>query len=536
MRIIKSSIALSALFFCSTTACFAFGVYECAIDHSAPIKWLNPSVTFYAYQNQMSEKQLLAVKKAVEIFNKNTSGASINLIVTTAILTMFPLNGRNEFAFHRKEDWPWFGGKSVLGLTLQYMLCSLGFKPKFLETDIIIQASEGGIANYEYDLLWIPEENTITDEKKTNLADYGGSKNAIVDVLLHEIGHAFGLHHESRYSNIMGNGIQYSANGEYVRSWMGEDATRALSLLYDKQPLHDLSVHKVKRTELTTPQQPWDYALHQRTYVYDVPIPTDINETEYDTKKPQIRYKVVKGQRYYFEYVYENNGSTNIPPQTVQFYQSTDDEAIETTDLPLLHGDGTPVVDYIDFTLQDPTLGNLYPDLWVILNLIPYTNIRMSADIVVDPNIGDSGPGIAVTKLSEVYIPCEAKEGPSVIGPYIDPDNLINETYEENNATYHNVNVFTDFTTCGTSTPVDDHFTDVYRGIYKLDVLANDVGDGTPTLISFPSGGYGSIDDHGMLVYWPNPGARGVFTFGYVLTDFYGNRSAPATISLTITD
>jgi hypothetical protein len=221
---------------------------------------------------------------------------------------------------------------------------------------------------------------TTSHAKRDTLA-YGGDRS-LQTLLLHELGHALGLGHESLEYNIMGQDWDHiHANGDTVHFYVGEDASDGAVAIY--------GLASPRREDVGVVHWKWngysgEYSSHGRTEVFDssgraCPVRARTGNDPV--------YEVSRGQTVLLELVFENNGASEQTPR-VRYYLSTD-STIATSDTYLAS--------------RTPTLRR---------NKVYKTTQRL-----VIPS--------SLTRGQTYYL-----------GAVVDYDNAISEVNEDNNATY----------------------------------------------------------------------------------------------------
>jgi hypothetical protein len=373
---------------------------------------------------------------------------------------------------------------------------------------------------YYYNYRTVPP-GAVKDEWKNEHAYYNGNgkDRSLIELALHEIGHPFGLNHEAREINNMGVG-NASAHGDYLMDWVGQDMTQFLTKIYPSTTEYrDLSVRNVKQVyyrdgypidynlfdsliplvinDTFSPVFQTDYATISRTRAYtnstSVATLPGSNDGTFTYVFDYMRNPVecmVKGNNYFVEFVYENNGLIDDEgEQPVTFFLSTDatispndptnpfdptnpvpvnaliDPNIDLPIGPVLSGISTIDVDNnkINFT-RNPDFSVLEPayqgsntswvfdtDYWSQCFEILYCAITVRRSKVLQPTYYTRN-ALDVTRRSEITIPNSVPAGRYYLGPYIGPmKNLSSSIIEDNldnNATYMEVRIEEPTTGC----------------------------------------------------------------------------------------
>ncbi len=160
-------------------------------------------------------------------------------------------------------------------------------------------------------------DDTTVSNSRDDTMGYGDDSRHLVTLLLHEMGHALGLDHETRYYNIMGEDWDHiHANGTNVHAYAGEDAVNGGVFIHGSQSWkQDVGVVHWKRTGSRG-----GYSSHSRTVMTDSDGATLINVGS----SVEPIYEVRPGQPVGVELTFENNGATN-QAVTVDWYYSTND-------------------------------------------------------------------------------------------------------------------------------------------------------------------------------------------------------------------
>lgn len=190
---------------------------------------------------------------------------------------------------------------------------------------------------------------------KTNHIAFGGIGRPVEATMLHELGHAAGLGHESDVYNIMGDDWTHMhCNGTTARGYLGEDASNALIARYGRNAassIEDVSVSGFKWTGRSG-----EYSTHGPC---DVRNPDGTVRTwNWDSTEGQRRYNLARGGYYFFEFTYENNGENNKTAH-IGFYVSTD-STINSADTYIggvnrTFGRGDDQLDTTSFLLRVPS-------------------------------------------------------------------------------------------------------------------------------------------------------------------------------------
>ncbi len=225
-------------------------------------------------------------------------------------------------------------------------------------------------------------------KKQINAYDKNLDNVSFQGTTTHELGHVFGLDHESRWYNIMGNSQRFfQTNSKFANAYVGEDASHGAVALYgvlNESQWHDISVTHFKYSSAFDPENgQTPYALHKFTSIYlpshDSPMSNNLNYEQ--------TYNLAAGKSYKVEFTYENSGIKKLTDIDVAFYLSKDDN-ITTSDQLIKTGK-------IDLARDKPA-----------------------------------------TLKTGVFIHPAQSEGKYWLGVIIDYKNKISELREDNNATY----------------------------------------------------------------------------------------------------
>lgn len=274
----------------------------------------------------------------------------------------------------QNEVW-WSSTISAPAVAYTWKSCYwlFGWKHDITESDVVFKNTVSYTPGTEYSATRI-DASTITP--------YGGASRPFKTTALHEFGHAAGLGHENGRYSIMGQDWDHiHRNYIYALAYMGEDANYGLLQLYGQNSgnVQDLGVVHWKYDGASGA-----YSSHIKTKLYN----SSGVELPYSTVNGERRYNVNKGQLVRLELTYENNGESSQVP-AINYYVSTN-SLITTADTLLAS---------TSFTLN------------------PEGNVYTSSRSLTIPNNLNS---------NQDYW----------IGAIIDPNNVISEVEENNNATY----------------------------------------------------------------------------------------------------
>ncbi|MCG3125249.1 MAG: hypothetical protein CHACPFDD_00065 [Phycisphaerae bacterium] len=246
------------------------------------------------------------MKEIVRIFNLNPSNFWVNALYDLNNGTGSLVNGRSEIFMSSKESAP---------ATTYNVYTWFGLGDEIVESDIRVSTKE----------TW-----TYSYNKKDQWAFNGGGR-PLETTLLHELGHAAGLDHETDVYNIMGEDYTHvHCNGTSSRGYLGEDACNALVSKYGRYSggsIEDVSVSAFKRVGQRGSNGQW-YSDHDFCVLTDAA--GNMLWRTWDATEGLWRFSVSKGQTIITEYTFENNGETTQTPQ-IGIYISTDNN-ITTAD------------------------------------------------------------------------------------------------------------------------------------------------------------------------------------------------------------
>jgi len=268
------------------------------------IRWAGTTMTLSAAQSSFLAGDYWheGLLKAKDAWNKSPS--KFRYAVTTGDKSIALGNGQSEI---------WWSGdidQDVLALCFAY---SNSWTCLYTETDILI--------NTQY--------NFTASEAKSQLFGYGGEKGDTKDnvysfqaTVIHEMGHAQGLMHESDNYNVMGDGERHMhANGSTARCYAGEDSIAASMAVYGKhtQTIEDVAVTHWRYAGISEFEQ-WTYSTHDRTRIFR--NGKECHDSSSEGAEP--RYDVKMGWVIDLELTYENLGKSTQKPK-VKYYLSSND-------------------------------------------------------------------------------------------------------------------------------------------------------------------------------------------------------------------
>ncbi len=173
---------------------------------------------------------------------------------------------------------------------------------QLVETDVRVNSSRNWTAGIQKDAT----------------TPYDGMGRPFRNVVIHELGHTYGLAHETDTYNAMGQDWDHiHANGSFARGYLGEDASNGAVAQYGKDSGkgEDLSVSHWRHTG-----DDGEYSTHGRTRIFD----TSGNELSNASWGDEPRYEVTRGNTVKAEFTYENSG---LSTHTIDagFYLSQND-------------------------------------------------------------------------------------------------------------------------------------------------------------------------------------------------------------------
>lgn len=201
----------------------------------------------------------------------------------------------------------------------------------FVNNDAIFNTGDGVTPGLTY--VWYKSSNGEIDRADVLLNDnydfalttarsehlyYQGSHRLLRTTIMHELGHVMGLDHEDDEYNLMGGSPSHvSANDNEVHSGPGEDACDGAVALYglDSDHREDVGVTHWKYLG-----SDGEYSTHQRCKLYNS---SGTALAVVDSSDPDPNFIVSRGQTIQIEVTLENNGATTQEP-TVNFYYSGD--------------------------------------------------------------------------------------------------------------------------------------------------------------------------------------------------------------------
>lgn len=290
-------------------------------------RWAGNSLTFRYHPTQFTGEWLTGLQETIDLWNE--SPANFTLAITPDNNTAAHGNGENEI---------WFGQSSTAYCQNYYDYVN----NRVIESDVVFGTST----------------NWVTSEIKGDLLRYGGSGRPFQNTALHEIGHAIPLAHENRVYNIMGMDFEFlSVNGDFVRTYVGEDAAAGAVALYGSKagPLEDISV-----SHWAYAGTAGEYSDHRRTRIYNAAgqplLSTSVNE--------EPVFNVSRGQAVNVEFTFENNGLTDHQNVAVGYYLSSD-STISTLDTRIAVSQrnfvrDTPDTERIAITIPSQTVPGTY--------------------------------------------------------------------------------------------------------------------------------------------------------------------------------
>jgi hypothetical protein len=241
-----------------------------------------------------------------------------------------------------------------------------------------------GCAITEGDVVYNMAFDYVNSQSKADYVRYGSDKLSLQAVTIHELGHNAGFDHGCSIYNVMGDSSGHLfANGDQAGQYVGEDLVNGLTAIYTEIPVlqtRDVSVVHWRYSGCNNP-----YSVHRRTEILD----DQGNElTKVDDTALEPRYIAQAGQTIDARFTFETLGSVSTQNGIeVGFYYSDDDT----------------------ITTMDRRIGG--------------TSISLVRD---EPD---------TVKLS-ISLPGDIPQGEGYLGIIVDENDLINESRENNNATY----------------------------------------------------------------------------------------------------
>jgi len=240
----------------------------------------------------------------------------------------------------------------------------------------------------ESDVLIDTAHPFTTSNAKTDSVGYGGGAWAFEPLMIHQFGHVAGMSHEADEYNVMGSEWNHvSCNGNFIRSYIGEDAADGLVSLYG--PIGAGTIEDVGVSLFKYAGAAGALSAHEPCEIYDqagTPLTSDGSLTG------QPVWNVTSGQSLQVEFTYENNGLSS-QGSNLGFYLSDNN--------------------YI-------SSGDQF--------LASHTIIQFRNDVV--------------TRSYAVTLPDDLPVGATYyLGVRIDDTGLLAEAAEDNNAAYHVINV-----------------------------------------------------------------------------------------------
>jgi len=159
---------------------------------------------------------------------------------------------------------------------------------------------------------------------------YGGTAWFADTAIMHELGHAFGLDHEDRLYNVMGDSWRYctltAPHPNEAEAYAGEDAGNGLI------SLHGLTGHG-RKNDLSVSH--WRYCGSDGEYSEHCFVDVDPVTTSSASSDlwygEMLRYDVEAGETYLFQFTYENNGDDTFYDIDIAYVISSNDN-ISTKD------------------------------------------------------------------------------------------------------------------------------------------------------------------------------------------------------------
>lgn len=327
------------------SSAMAFTYYGCpAGTGNPPVAWdpweLPVPISAHATSFASGTSTTQTLENAILVFNRNPSNVTYSVSFGDSSVAV--TNGQNEIWWTTGAT-----GDTALGRTYTHRSCTLGlfgYSWDMKETDIVMYDQHNWVAQiaphitYAYDLY-----------------EYGGTNNAMVNTMVHELLHGVGLMHEGDEYNIMGSSQNFhNVNAFGSQLHVGEDAARGLVYIYGARSdiLEDVGVSERKYDGYFTSPGQGSYATASLVGVYDSSMnlkPTDINSDN------QIAYKVSSGEMIYFEFTLENIGK-NTQDVTLDFYLSSNSLIQPPEDYYLGSANETLTIDSADTITFSATL------------------------------------------------------------------------------------------------------------------------------------------------------------------------------------
>ena len=172
----------------------------------------------------------------------------------------------------------------------------------------------------EVDIVLAPDRSWTTSRNKNHHFPYGGTRNPIEAVMVHEAGHYLGLMHVNTEYNIMGDSWKHHhTNGSTTKSYFGEDASRGAIHMYGAQNsrFEDLSASHWRYIGTSG-----EYSDHDRTRMFASNGTTVLPLHEIEG---ELGFMVNRGANVRAEFTIENNGKNTQRNVRYGIYISSND-------------------------------------------------------------------------------------------------------------------------------------------------------------------------------------------------------------------
>lgn len=306
LRLIALIVALATAMVLSTEPAGAHRFFNpCATN----LTWPDGDVSFGTPTGSFTQEVRNAWELAHELRNRTPGGFRFNT----------PNYDENYFGRANGDPEAWFTTNQDYLQGHPAMAMSTFGCLFFNDVDIV----------FDKDQAWTYQDTASSN--RTYRAGPGTGRNFLSGAI-HEMGHAVGLAHETRYYNVMGSDATHiERNGDVITVSPGEDAIRGETRLYGiGTPGKDISVSHWKHTGESE-----GYSSHGQTGIFD----DDGAQMPFDSVDGVRRITVRAGQSYNVQFTFSNNGVPGTWDFDVPYalYISSDN-VIDTSDRLITQG------------------------------------------------------------------------------------------------------------------------------------------------------------------------------------------------------